>query len=84
MAQGWFRPKRYGFGAAPASWQGWALTAAYLVLILALSSWLAEGAAAGNSRFVPFTAVAVLATLVYVIVAWRTTEGGWRWRWGRD
>ena len=30
----WFAPKRYGFGAgAPISWQGWALTLAYVALV---------------------------------------------------
>jgi hypothetical protein len=22
------------------------------------------------------------ATLLFLAVCWRTTEGGWRWRWG--
>jgi len=26
MAEYWFKPKRYGYGATPATWQGWAVT----------------------------------------------------------
>jgi hypothetical protein len=31
----WFRAKAYGYGWVPASWQGWLVTMAFMVLILA-------------------------------------------------
>jgi hypothetical protein len=36
MARYWFRPRRYGYGATPVTWEGWALTVA-VVSIVAIS-----------------------------------------------
>lgn len=30
----WFRRKKYGWGWTPSTWQGWAVLAAYLVLLI--------------------------------------------------
>jgi hypothetical protein len=74
----WFAPKRYGYGAGlPISWQGWALTiglAAYAVLV---------GLAIGNRLEVTLAAIA-LPLIGYLVIASRTTRGGWRWRWGDE
>jgi hypothetical protein len=74
----WFAPKRYGYGAGlPITWQGWALLiglAAYVVLV---------GFAMGDR---PETVVAAIALplIGYLVIASRTTRGGWRWRWGDE
>ena len=31
MKRGWFGPKRWGWGASPASWEGWAVTGAFVL-----------------------------------------------------
>ncbi|HEY1735544.1 MAG TPA: hypothetical protein VGG12_02760, partial [Methylovirgula sp.] len=28
----WFAPKRYGYGATPSSWEGWAATILFVIL----------------------------------------------------
>jgi hypothetical protein len=85
MADKWFRPKRYGYGATPVSWQGWALTIGAVAAIL-LAAWVLIGfdrstapATANVVLFLVFDAVLVAALW---IVSRRTTEGEWRWRWG--
>ena len=35
----WFKPKRYGYGPTPISWQGWLLTAVYFAVIL-VATWM--------------------------------------------
>lgn len=82
MKQYWFKPKRYGYGAAPSSWQGWALTVGYVVILTAMSAWLTERAVHGESGIVTFMILTAVLTVIFVGIAWRTTEGGWRWRWG--
>lgn len=84
MQRYWFKQKRYGYGAAPSSWEGWALTAAYVVILTAMSAWLTERAARGEGGIFTFIVLAAVVTLIFVVIAWRTTEGGWRWRWGDD
>jgi hypothetical protein len=83
MPRYWFRQKRFGYGATPNSWQGWLLTvvssaAAFGVVVVGpiirdlglRLMWLVGG-----------MAVVLIPTL---IVAHCKTEGGWRWRIGRE
>jgi hypothetical protein len=39
MTRYWFRPKRYGYGATPTTWEGWAFTG-LIVAILAVGALL--------------------------------------------
>jgi hypothetical protein len=72
----WFAPKRYGIGSSlPISWQGWAITGAFVVLIgsatlLIRHSWLG------------YISVVVILVVSFALICARTTKGGWRWRWG--
>ncbi len=83
MSRYWFRQKSFGYGATPNTWQGWLLTIAGcaglfgVVLVgpairdnIMRALWLVLGAAA---IAVPF-----------IFVAWKKTEGGWRWRNGEE
>ncbi|HLZ78954.1 MAG TPA: hypothetical protein VKQ09_06415 [Sphingomonas sp.] len=36
----WFRPKRFGFGYSPATWEGWLATALIVAAIVGLRSFL--------------------------------------------
>lgn len=53
MKRGWFGPKRIGWGASPASWEGWVATVVFVVAIVGVSllvpgnaavAWIARGA----------------------------------------
>ena len=33
MAKYWFKPKRYGYGATPVTWQGWMVSETVLVVV---------------------------------------------------
>ncbi|MEO6113242.1 MAG: hypothetical protein ABIP07_02175 [Sphingomicrobium sp.] len=72
----WFRARTYGFGAGlPLAWQGWALLALHVALILGVTLLLRA------SPVALVAAVMALALAPMPIYAART-EGGWRWRWG--
>jgi hypothetical protein len=73
----WFSAKRFGYGSAmPCSWQGWVVTAAYFAI--------GVGAAWTFAARPPILlSIIIPATIVFLMIAWRTTKGGWRWRWGR-
>jgi hypothetical protein len=73
----WFAPKRYGLGAGlPISWQGWATLIIYLAIVFGAGLLLAE-----RSPWA-FGSIIFTATAILLIVAAKTTRGGWRWRWG--
>jgi len=74
----WFAPKRYGYGAGfPISWQGWALTAAFLAYAFVISIWFRD-------RLLVTAAFMAPAVALFLTVCAKTTRGGWRWRWGDE
>ena len=73
----WFAPKRYGYGSGmPIAWQGWAVTVAYIAIVLIAIRFV-------PSRPIIILAVIVPATATLMVITARTTRGGWRWRWGK-
>ncbi len=74
----WFRPKRYGWGASPANWKGWLAIAVFVVLVLAVNLEIA--------REMPLVNLGIFAALLalFAWIAWKKTDGSWRWRWGPD
>jgi hypothetical protein len=71
----WFAPKRYGYGATPVTWQGWALTLGFVLLMIAL-------AVALSRHPIQLIAAVVPLMVAFTVICARTTRGGWRWRWG--
>ena len=82
MAQYWFRPRKYGYGAAPSSWEGWVFIAAFVVVIGALTLWLDFGGPPSRNRIVAHLLSVAGLTIAFVWVCWKKTDGEWRWRWG--
>jgi hypothetical protein len=83
MTQYWFKPKRYGWGATPVTWQGWALILAIVLAMVAVSVVLrlTEKTYWGLAAIIAFD---VLALAALTIVSYWKTDGEWRWRWGAD
>jgi hypothetical protein len=85
MTEYWFKPKRYGYGATPTTWQGWALTLGTVAVMLAGSLYLQF--TARDHLVLAITlmlAFDALALGFLTIAVRRKTEGAWRWRWGGD
>lgn len=72
----WFAQRRFGYGAAPVTWQGWLTTLFYVALVGLFAWWMPTGA------LKLATIVPVSAAYIYFI--WTKTDGGFRWRWGPD
>jgi hypothetical protein len=81
MARYWFKPKRYGYGATPVTWQGWLLTFGTVLAMVAVSLTLRLTETSYWALAALF-AFDVLALATLAIVSYRKTEGGWHWRWG--
>jgi O-antigen/teichoic acid export membrane protein len=81
MSTYWFRPKRYGYGATPTTWQGWALTLATVAIIVAATFTVMRHTAL-EAVFWVGVAIDFVAILVLVEISRRKTDGEWRWRWG--
>jgi hypothetical protein len=85
MTRYWFKPKRYGYGATPVTWEGWAMTGV-VVAIVAGSGWLllGTGGPTDTTMLLVWWALVALVLAVSMAVSKSRTEGSWRWRWGRD
>jgi len=73
----WFRPKRFGFGAVPVTWQGWAAVFAFGALAGLLVNF-----ASHRDRMWFVLLVPLIAAFVWLLAI--KTDGDWRFRWGED
>jgi hypothetical protein len=75
----WFRPKSFGYGWTPITWEGWALTLGSMIVTMAaiLTAVLAEVHRWPDRRSLQATCMIVfVATLIVTIVVSRSkTEG---------
>ncbi|MPZ56815.1 MAG: hypothetical protein GEU91_10040 [Rhizobiales bacterium] len=88
--QYWFKPKVFGYGASPTTWEGWAVVAGYcaVVTIVTLAALIIvePGTVSASVQWLMWLvwlAVVAIATAVLTVVSKRRTDGEWRWRWGR-
>jgi hypothetical protein len=81
MTTYWFKPKRYGYGATPVTWQGWALTIGIVLTMVAVSLCLrlTDKSPWALAALVAFD---VMALGALAIISYRKTDGEWHWRWG--
>lgn len=80
MARYWFKQKQFGYGATPCTWQGWVLTIVSALLAVGI---VLIGPGIRDNLLRPLFLVVGLALVLgpTTYIAWRKTEGGWRWRW---
>jgi hypothetical protein len=89
MADYWFKPHDYGYGATPANWKGWAAVAGYITVVvvliasvLALPADLPEGP--GAWQIITLAVMVAALTAGFIGLCRRKTEGQWAWRWGKQ
>jgi hypothetical protein len=79
----WFRPKRFGYGAEPAGWKGWAATAGFILLLAGWSFGLlgvARHGAIEPAAWIAWLVGVVALTAAFIALARAKTDGEWRWR----
>ena len=88
MSQFWFKPKTYGYGATPTTWQGWLAVAAYVAVLIALTVSLLtvpSGVPSAVKAWQIGTWVILVSVMTFSFVRFSRakTDGQWRWRWGK-
>jgi hypothetical protein len=88
MTEYWFKPKRFGYGATPSNWKGWASSLAVMIAVLAVMIFMILPIPRGVRHSDPEVIFGfVLLAALIVGFSWfarAKTEGDWRWRWGKD
>jgi hypothetical protein len=76
----WFKAKRYGWGWTSATWQGWLITAAFLILIVLDAERIdAPSHSVSDTllHWIPDTFI--LVALLIAVCWWAGEKPGWRW-----
>lgn len=78
----WFKRKLYGWGWTPATWEGWAVTIIYVILLLAFGFTLDETSPLKEVIFT-FILPLILLTITFIRIAYMRGESP-RWQWGEE
>jgi hypothetical protein len=79
----WFKPKTFGYGATPTTWEGWAVVAVYALVIMAcVVAMIARKES--FSTHVSSMAVIAVATIALIVVSLQKTDGAWGWNAGAN
>lgn len=76
----WFKAKLFGWGWTPATWQGWAVLAGYVLLVVLFALTIDENSPT-NEVFFTFILPVVILTLTLIRICYKTGEKP-SWRWG--
>jgi hypothetical protein len=80
----WFRPRSFGYGATPITWEGWAVTLGSAIVTVGAIFAIVISEARNWPDRRPLQAACLIvfvATLIATIVVSRAkTDGEWRWR----
>jgi hypothetical protein len=79
----WFAAKRYGYGWYPITWEGWAVTLAYIIGVTLPIPLLPQS---GEQRVLSVSIAYVLwAACLTILLIWICVKKGEkaRWRWGK-
>lgn len=77
----WFKRKLYGWGWTPSAWQGWAVVATY-VLIVVLSIKLLQSENPSFWNIFLCTTIILFSTLFLIRIAYLKGEKP-KWQWGK-
>lgn len=81
MKRAWFRPKTYGVGVNPASWQGLAATFIYLAGLIGDVRLVPPAFVDHTQGLIVALAIAAVWTALFFRLVERTCDGDVRWRW---
>lgn len=77
----WFKRKLYGWGWTPVRWQGWAVLAAYLLVLWYIFRDVDRASHSGSDTLIGFSAPFVVATVILIYICYKKGESP-RWQWG--
>jgi hypothetical protein len=78
----WFKRKLYGWGWTPATWEGWAASALYVIAILFFASTIDVDSSKKEVMLMLVVPLLVL-TAAFIRLCYKKGEKP-RWQWGRE
>ena len=78
MNKYWFKPKGFGYGATPTTWEGWLVVIIFVLFLFSLSYKLKEG------KILEYIIYLVLGIITMIIITKNKTDGVGKWNWRRN
>ncbi len=80
----WFRPKRYGYGFEPISWEGWLVTFLFILAILGWGKFIGFFSPEGDGEKGVLEFLLGIGALIFVFfqIAIPRCKGELKWNWG--
>ena len=80
----WFKPKRYGYGFMPITWEGWIATIVLigLVFLSAYTNGFFSGVVKNQNGF-RFVFDLIIILVLFTIAFKGKVRGGLQWKWGK-
>lgn len=75
----WFKAKIYGWGWTPVTWQGWAVTLGYVLLLVLLALTIDESSQPKEIALMFLLPAAILTSCLIRICYAKGEKPGWRW-----
>ena len=70
----WFKPKKYGIGAMPSSWEGWSVILIFSIVAIYTAINFA------NDLF-KLIIILFILIIILIFITKKKTDGEWKWRW---
>ena len=79
----WFKPKTHGYGATPATWQGWLVTLGFVAVItfFSVAVMLAMRETKPVAGYLAWALMVLGSVYAFTQFARKRTDGEWAWRW---
>jgi len=74
----WFKPRRFGYGATPTTWEGWTVVIVFIAYLLSLSVLITNG---NTSKYLLYLFAGIVAVAA---ISKKKTDGEWKWNWGKN
>lgn len=76
----WFRPRDYGWGWRPNTWEGWAVIALWVVGNICLFRYMDAGSHSASDTILSFAPLFVASIVLLIVISARTSDWpSWRW-----
>jgi len=77
----WFKRKTYGWGWYPATWQGWLVTAMFIIFIIFNGINLESDITPTKADAIWFFSKSFCAVLILIVICYKKGESP-KWQWG--
>ncbi len=77
----WFKKRKYILGWIPSVWQGWAILALYIFLVIFDLRFIQSSQSTMHGVLIKFIPRLIFLSIAFFFICYRRAEGA-SWRWG--